>query len=103
VKVRSSKIEAGTDWEVRKIRADRKTLPNLYTGRENPDYIILTKYWYSRFMTPAAENTEQARVLTDFFEGRTEYTLVASFETPTFVPVNGLPINSRIDIFAKPE
>lgn len=103
VKVRSSKIEAGTDWEVRKIRADRKTLPNLYTGREDPDYVILTKYWYRRFMTPAAENSQQARVLKDFFEGRTEYALVASFETPSFVPVSGLPINSRIDIFAKPK
>lgn len=103
VKVRSSKIEAGTDWEVRKIRADRTTLPNLYTGREDPDYVILTKYWYSRFMTPAAENTDQARVLKDFFEGRTEYALVASFETPSFVPVSGLPINSRIDIFANPK
>ena len=97
VKVRSSKLEAGTNWEVRKIKPDRKTLPNHYAGREDPDYIIFPKYWYRKLRDP-----EQARVLKDFFAGRTEYTLIASFETPSYLPLDGLPINSRIDIFAGP-
>jgi len=101
VKVRSSKLAAGTQWEVREVKPERRMLPNLYAGREPPDYIILSKYWYGRLLTPEAENTEQAQVLNDFFQGRTEYALAASFETPTLVSVEHLPINPRIDIFVK--
>jgi hypothetical protein len=101
VKVRSSKLEAGTRWEVRETRPDRKVLPNLYEGREPPDYVVLSKYSYGRLLTPEAENTDQARVLKDLFQGRTEYALMATFETPTLVPIDGLPINSRIDVFVR--
>ena len=100
VKVRSSKLEAGTNWEVRNIRPDRQTLPNHYAGREDADYIILTKYmtdWYGGWM----ENTKQAQILKDLFEGRTAYALAASFTTPTFLLLYELPLNQRIDIFAK--
>jgi 4-amino-4-deoxy-L-arabinose transferase-like glycosyltransferase len=101
LKVRSSRLSAGTQWEVPERVPEKKILPNSYEGREAPDYVILSKHWYSRFLTAEAEDTPQARVLNDLFRSRTEYGLVATFETPTFVPVNGLPINPRIDIFAK--
>jgi hypothetical protein len=102
VKVRSSKLEAGTQWEIRETKPEKKMLPNLYAGRETPDYVIFSSYWYERLLRPEAENTEQARILKDFFEGRTGYALVATFATPTFVPMDHLPVNPRIDIFVRP-
>ena len=76
-------------------------LPNLYTGREPPEYIVLSKFWYGGLLASEAEHTDEARVLNDLFEGRTDYSLAATFETPTLVPIDGLSINSRIDIFAR--
>jgi Dolichyl-phosphate-mannose-protein mannosyltransferase len=101
VKVRSSKLAAGTEWEIRDSRPDRRIIPNLYMGREPPDCIVLSNYWYRELLIPEAENTAEARVLQDFFQGRTDYTLRATFETPTLVPIHGLPINPRIDIFVR--
>jgi 4-amino-4-deoxy-L-arabinose transferase-like glycosyltransferase len=101
VKVRSSRLSAGTQWEVPEKAPEKKIFPNSYAGREDPDYVILSKHWYGRFLAAEAGDTPQARVLNDLFRSRTEYALVATFETPTFVPANGLPINPRIDIFAK--
>jgi hypothetical protein len=99
-KVRSSRLESGTQWFVRVTRRDRTTLPNLYEGRENPDYVILSKYWYGELLKPEARKTIEAQVLRDLFEGRIGYELVATFETASLVPIVGLPINPRIDIFA---
>ena len=79
---------------------DQQVLPNMYSGRENPDYVVLSKFLYSHFLIPTATNMAEARVIADFFQGRTDYTLVATFETPTFVPIDDFPINQRIAIFA---
>jgi 4-amino-4-deoxy-L-arabinose transferase-like glycosyltransferase len=100
VNVRMSRLEAGTQWEVEEIRPDQKMLPNLYSGREDADYIVLSKYWYRRLLVPTAMNSTEARVIADFFQGRTDYTLVATFQTPIFMPIFELSINERIDIFA---
>jgi 4-amino-4-deoxy-L-arabinose transferase-like glycosyltransferase len=100
VKVRSSKLEAGTQWEPLELRADSVRLPNLYTGREAPDYIVLSGLWYERFMNDDMGNTDGRRVLSDLLQGHTDYTLVATFQTPTVVPID-LSINPRIDIFVR--
>ncbi len=99
VKVRSSKLQSGTQWEIRET--EHKMLPNLYTGREPPEYIVLSKFSYGGLLALKAEHSDEARVLNDLFEGRTDYSLAATFETPTLVPIDGLSINSRIDIFAR--
>jgi 4-amino-4-deoxy-L-arabinose transferase-like glycosyltransferase len=100
VKVRSSKLEAGTQWEPLGSKANKAHLPNLYTGREAPDYIVLSGLWYKRFMRDNMVDTDAGRVLSELFHGHTDYTLVATFQTPTVVPID-LIINPRIDIFAK--
>ena len=80
---------------------DRPTGVTQYVLRqENPDYVVLSKFLYSHFLIPTATNMAEARVIADFFQGRTDYTLVATFETPTFVPIDDFPINQRIAIFA---
>jgi hypothetical protein len=100
VKVRSSKIEAGTYWEPLVTRADMVGIPNLYTGREAPDYIVLSGLLYGQAMDDEMKGTEQGQVLSDLFQGRTDYALVATFKTPTIVPID-LTINPRIDIFKR--
>ena len=52
-------------------------------------------------MEPAAAATKEAQFLKALFEGRTGYALAASFETPMFLHLHELPLNQRIDIFAK--
>jgi hypothetical protein len=102
VKVRSSKIEAGTQWEPQVIKADEVNLPNLYTGREDPDYIVLSGLLLEKFMDDKLKDTDQGRVLSALFQGRTHYTLVATFKTHTIVPIGmDLPVNPRIDIFER--
>jgi 4-amino-4-deoxy-L-arabinose transferase-like glycosyltransferase len=98
-KIRASKLEEGTRWVIREVKPDRKILLNLYEGREAADYVVFSKYWYRALLAPEVQESNEGRVLRDFFEGRTKYQLAAVFETPTFVPIVGLPINPRIDIF----
>jgi 4-amino-4-deoxy-L-arabinose transferase-like glycosyltransferase len=102
VKVRSSKLEAGTRWEPLESKKDSVRLPNMYTGREAPDYIVLSELWYARFLQDDMADTHGRRVLNELFQGYTEYTLVATFQTPTVVKID-LSINPRIDIFARRE
>ena len=99
VKVQSSKLESGTQWEPQAL--NRVRLPNLYTGREAPDYIVLSGKWYERYLKARAADTDQARVLRELFQGSTGYTLAAAFKTPTVVPIWTLPINPRILIFER--
>ena len=100
VKVRSSRIEGGMQWEPLETKGDMTSLPNLHSGSEAPDYIVLSELWYERFIDTEAEGTDGGRVLSDLFQSRTPYTLVASFKTRTLVPID-LSINPRIDIFAR--
>jgi len=101
VKVRTSKLEAGTRWEPQPRRADRVRLPNLYTGREAPDYIVLSSFWYERFLDARAPDSGQRRVLKELCQGTLGYTLVATFKTPTLVAMGDLQINPRIVIFER--
>ena len=95
VRVRSSKLEAGTQWIPYKAPPDRRRFPNLYEGREAPDYIVL------KFFDEEA-NVDQKPVLAALFHGRLGYSLVATFKTLTIVPVN-LTMNPRIYIFERTE
>lgn len=97
VKVRSSKLEAGTQWEARAIKKVR--VPNLYTGDEPPDYIVLSEFWYKRFLPLEQADSDAARVLKDLFEGRMGYKQVAAFKSLEIVPIE-VAINPRILIFA---
>jgi Dolichyl-phosphate-mannose-protein mannosyltransferase len=98
VRVRSSELAAGTQWQLQ-TGLDQGRLPNLYTGREAPDYIVLSEFWYGRFLKD--ERTDANRVVRDLFLGYTDYKLVATFQVPTIVPINLFTINPRIDVFAK--
>jgi Dolichyl-phosphate-mannose-protein mannosyltransferase len=102
IRLRSSKLEAGTRWEP-EARIDRAHVPNIYTGRDAPDYIVLSRSWYGRFLTNESAASDESQVLSDLFENRTDYTLVATFQTPLLVPIDlkNLHINPRIDIFAR--
>jgi hypothetical protein len=97
VRVRSSELAAGTKWQP-ETGIDQGRLPNLYTGGEAPDYVVLSDFWYGRFLNDVP--SDASRVLDDFFLGRTDYKLVATFHVPTLVPID-LTINPRIDIFAR--
>jgi len=98
VKVRSSKLEAGTKWEIYAIKKVRE--PNLYTGDEPADYIVLSEFWYRRFLEAEYAGSDHARVLDDLFEGRMGYTQVATFKSPEVVPID-LAVNPQILIFAR--
>jgi hypothetical protein len=97
VKVRGSILAAGTQWLPRPTPPQKVRLPNLYAGREAPEYIVLSRYW----TTLVAEESAGGRVLRDLYDGRIGYTLVATFETPTLVPLHHLPVNPRIDLFER--
>jgi hypothetical protein len=100
VKVRSSKIEAGTQWEPLVTKPDEVGLPNVYRGREDPDYIVLSGLLFEPPVDDKLKNTDQGRVLSAFFQGHTPYTLVTTFQTQTIVPID-LLINPNIYIFEK--
>jgi 4-amino-4-deoxy-L-arabinose transferase-like glycosyltransferase len=100
VKVRSSKMQSGTLWEPLESGADATRVPNVYTGREPADFIVLSEFWYKRFLGGRMASNDAKRVLSDLFNGRTEYALVATFHVETIVPIN-LTINPRIHVFAR--
>ncbi len=91
VKVRSSKLQSGTQWEIRET--EHKMLPNLYTGREPPEYIVLSKFSYGGLLAPEAEHSDEARDVKHLLEGRKDYSLAVTFETPTLVRIEGQAIN----------
>lgn len=99
--VRSSTAVAGTQWEP-ESRVDQGRLPNLYTGREPPDYIVLSQM-YGEFLSDEVTADDGRQIFSDLFSGRTDYKLVATFQTETLVPLDlkDLSINPRIDIFAR--
>ncbi len=99
VKVRGSRLEAGTAWDVRVPSRDRVQMPNLYSGRGDPDYIVLSEIWYYRFLEDP--ETREAEVLRELFRGDLGYRAVAYFYTPTLVPIRELFMNPRILIFEK--
>jgi Dolichyl-phosphate-mannose-protein mannosyltransferase len=95
IKVRRGKLAAGTQWMPYETPPDTVRLPNLYSGREAPDYIVLS--------TPSAgrvrPDSEEEKTLAAFYQGRLGYALVATFKAPTIVPIRLLPVNPKIDIF----
>jgi hypothetical protein len=94
--VRNSQLAMGTQWIPHETRSKHVRFPNFYTGGEAPDYIVLKSF-------PRREaSMRQEGLFTDFFRGHLGYTLAATFETPTLVPIL-LNINPRIDVFAKTE
>ncbi len=101
VKVRLSKLEAGAKWETRPIKKVR--IPNLYTGNEPPDYIVLSEFWYRRFLTAEYDGSDHVRVLDDLFQGRMGYTQVATFKSPEVVEIDELAVNPQILIFTRCE
>jgi len=84
----------GSEWISQKLPANRVRFPNLYDGTEAPDYIVL------KFL-PRAFDRQQEGVLSELYRGDLGYKLVASFNTQTFVSIEGLTINPRVDIFEK--
>lgn len=101
VRVRSGKLAAGTRWEPRETPPHMIRAPNLDTGREAPDYIVLSEFWYRRFLEPGSEATPEARVLRALARGETGYDLAAEFKTPVLVPLRDLKVNPRILVFRK--
>jgi hypothetical protein len=100
VRLRSSKIESGSRWEPITADSDKVRLPNIYRGREDPDFIVLSDFWYGRFLEEQPRATQEASFLADLFEGKTDFSLVAEFKTATFTS-HGLHINPRIVIFER--
>jgi dolichyl-phosphate-mannose-protein mannosyltransferase len=94
VKLRVSERVTGSEWISQKLPANRVRFPNLYDGTEAPDYIVL------KFL-PRAFDRQQEGVLSELYRGDLGYKLVASFNTQTFVSIEGLTINPRVDIFEK--
>jgi hypothetical protein len=92
--VQSSNLASGARWEPRQL--DQVRVPNLAKGGEIPDYIVVSEE-YAKVVPSQAE--PERRVLRELCQGHLGYDLVASFKTPTFVPIRHLPINPRILIF----
>ncbi len=101
VKVRGSKIEAGTQWEPYDMRPDKVRLPNRYFGREAPDYIVLYDFADQELLLKATARVREEKQQRNDLIMRLDYTLVATFKTPVVVPIRLLPINPRIRIFAR--
>jgi hypothetical protein len=101
VRVRTGDLAAGTRWEPLDVEPERVQVPNLYSGREAPDVIVLSESWYARFLTPEEAGTAEARVLEELFHDRTGYRLAAAFKTPTFVPLRDVDINPGILVFER--
>ena len=103
LKVRGSRLAAGTQWEVMTTTPDRIFLPNLYQKQEVPDYIVLSDTWYGRFLTHK-DGSEEGRFLRELFEGQAGYKLIESFKTPTILPNHFKPnyfkLNPTIVIFS---
>ena len=98
IKVRRSKLEAGTQWIPYETPPDEVRFPNLYSGREAPDYIVL-----SELSGRVPRDSEEEKILTALYQSRMGYALVATFKAPTIVPIRLLPVNPRIDIFERTE
>jgi 4-amino-4-deoxy-L-arabinose transferase-like glycosyltransferase len=94
IKVRVGKYPPGAEWIPQETSPQKVRFPNLYLGREAPDYIVLKFF-------PANGNFDQKSVFSDLFQGALGYTWVATFGTSTIVPIDGLTINPRIDIFER--
>jgi 4-amino-4-deoxy-L-arabinose transferase-like glycosyltransferase len=94
VKVRVGRYPPGAEWIPQEISPNKVRFPNLYFGREAPDYIVVKFF-------PTNSNIDQKSAFSDLFRGALGYTWVAGFETPTIVSVDGLTMNPRIDIFEK--
>jgi len=98
VKMRGSQMAAGSRWLTRSLPPNMIMFPNIYMGQETPDYIVLTEFFYT---LSHRDESGQSTFLNDLVQGRTPYTQVATFKTPTWIPIRYLPINSRITIFAQ--
>ncbi len=94
VKVRRSKIEAGTQWIP--YETEKVGFPPLYSGREAPDYIVLSLPITERIRV----DSEEDRILKPLYQGNMGYTVVATFKARTIVRIRSLQVNPRIDIFA---
>ncbi len=107
VRVRASRLQAGTAWDARTPKKEAIQIPNFYLGREAPDYIVLSSFWYHRFFVEADQDAPDIaagrRVLEDLGAGRMGYRLVANFKTRQILSwaVNDLFVNPRILIFAR--
>jgi hypothetical protein len=99
VKVRGSRLEAGTAWDTRVPSRERVQMPNLYAGEGDPDYIVLSEIWYYRFVEDP--ETREAEVLRELFRGDLGFRAVANFYTAPLVPIRDLFMNPRILIFEK--
>jgi hypothetical protein len=88
VKVRTSNFATSNQWEPRVIKPEKIRLPNLYQGKESPDYIVLSS------------GDRDLRTMSDLYNGRMGYKLVATFKASPFVPVD-LQIDTRIDILER--
>lgn len=97
VRVRSSRLAEGTRWAPNP-ESDRLDLPNVYFGREAPDYIVLSEPWYRRFLKGRARS--ETRVLRELFGGRLGYVEVADFKTPALMDFRQF-VNPRVLIFKK--
>jgi hypothetical protein len=98
LKVRGSRLAAGTQWEVMTTTPDKIFLPNLYQKPGAPDYIMLSDAWYGRFLRDR-DGSEEAGFLRELFEGQAGYRLIKTFKTPTILPIY-LPLNPTIIIFS---
>jgi 4-amino-4-deoxy-L-arabinose transferase-like glycosyltransferase len=94
VKVRRSKRETGSQWISHETSPDKVRFPNLYFGTEAPEYIVLKFF-------PGEVILQKDGIFKELYAGNLGYKLAASFDRATFVPIQGIGVNPRIDIFAK--
>lgn len=76
--------------------------PNLDFGHEAPDFIIVGENKSDDItLRDQAIRTNRDRIIHNLFDGRLGYTLVATFKTPTMVPIRSLPVNPSLYIFER--